>query len=135
VRAGRFLLACGALFVVALLWNGFVHLVVLARMEGALRPLLRPDFADRTWLSLALTAAVVALFAWGYGRFARDASAGEAARYALFFGLAAGLLVDVNQYVLYPLPAGLVAAWFAGGLVEFQLYALLLRRLLPPTRR
>jgi len=132
VRIKRYLLACLALFLVALAWNALVHLVLLRRANLAVQHLFRPDLAGLAWLSLVVTAGMVALFAWGYVRFARDASVAEGARYALYFALVAGLLVDLNQYALYPIPAWVAAAWFAGGLVEFQLYALLLGRVLPP---
>jgi hypothetical protein len=126
----RYLLACGVLFVVALAWNGVVHLVVLRSVDAAVQHLLRPDFAHRAWLSLVATGGMVCLFAWGYGRFTRDSSAAEGVRYALFFGLLAGVLVDFNQYVLYPIPVWVAFAWFVSGLIEFQLYALLLARLI-----
>ncbi|MFI5142415.1 MAG: hypothetical protein ACHQQS_09785 [Thermoanaerobaculales bacterium] len=135
MRIKRYLLACLTLFLVALVWNGVVHLVLLRQADLAVQHLLRPDFASKAWLSLVVTAGMVMLFAWGYGRFARDASVAEGARFALFFGVLAGLLVDLNQYVLYPFPAWVAACWFAGGLVEFQLYALLLGKLFPPVRR
>jgi hypothetical protein len=32
------------------------------------------------------------------------------------------VLVDVNQFLLYPLPAGLVLKWFVGGVLEFTFY-------------
>ncbi|HPQ78668.1 MAG TPA: hypothetical protein PK427_08430, partial [Synergistales bacterium] len=47
----------------------------------------------------------------------------------LFFGFCFGLLiaimVDVNQYVLYPLPFSLVASWALFGVVEFSLIGLI----------
>jgi hypothetical protein len=135
MRAKRYLLACLALFVAALAWNGLLHLVLLRRVDAVLAPLLRQDFRDKAWLTLVATAGMVAVFAWGYGRFARDGSRAEGARYGLYFALVAGLLVDLDQYALYPIPAWVAAAWFAGGVVEFQLYAALLARLLPPAAR
>jgi hypothetical protein len=132
VRIKRYLLTCGVLFLVALAWNGLVHLVLLRPLEASVHHVLRADFQQKAWLSLLTAAGMIALFLWGYSRFARDASAAEGARYALFFALLAGLLVDLNQYVLYPLPARVVALWFAGGMLEFQLYALAARKLFPP---
>ena len=125
----RFALACLVLFVLALAWNGVVHLVLLRDANALVAPLHRPDLADRLWLSLVLTAAIVVLFAWGYRRFARDGSLREAIRYAVFFALLAGVLVDLNQYVLYPIPGWLAALWFVGGLVEFVLYGVVLKTL------
>ena len=131
MRVKRFLLVSLLLFAIALAWNGLFHLVLLPQTREAVAHLLRPDFEDKLWLSLINTLALMVLFVWGYGRFARDASLREASRYGLFFALLAGSLVDANQYLLYPIPAWVAALWFLGGLVEFQLYALLLARLFP----
>jgi len=87
------------------------------------------------FVGLALTAAVVALFAWGYTRYARDGSVKEGIRYGVFFALVAGVLVDLNQYVLFPIPGPVALAWFLGGLAEFTLYGVVITRLLPPPRR
>lgn len=133
MRVGRFVVTCLVLLVLALGWNGLVHLVLLNDANAAVRHLYRPDLPERMWQSLLVTAGMVVLFAWGYGRFARDRSAREALGYALFFALLTGVLVDLNQYVLYPIPGRLALLWFIGGAAEFCLYALVLRRLLPPS--
>jgi hypothetical protein len=132
MRVTRFVLTCIALFVVAIAWNGLVHLVLLRRADAVVRHLYRPDLADRMWLSLLVTAAVVVLFVWGWARFARVGSVREALGYAFFFALVAGVLVDLNQHVLFPIPGWLALLWFLGGLAEFSLYALIVRRLYPP---
>lgn len=55
---------------------------------------------------------------------------------ALFaFALVAGLLVDLNQYLIYPIPAWIVASWFVSGLIEFTLYGVLASRLVPVAAR
>jgi hypothetical protein len=59
---------------------------------------------------------------------------GEGIVYGLFFAAVAGLLVDVNQYVLYPIPGSLAWTWFAGGVVEFCLYGALVSWLYPVAR-
>ena len=131
MRRLRLVLAWVVLVVAAVAWNGAVHLVLLRSTHDAVRQLLRPALAGKLWLSLAGTAATLSLFVWGYTRFARDRSLGEGLRYGFFFGVLAGLLVDVNQYVLYPIPAWVAASWFAGGLAEFLLYGALATRLVP----
>ena len=45
--------------------------------------------------------------------------------HGLLFALLAGLLVDLNQYLLYPIPATLALSWFGFALVEFPLYGVL----------
>ncbi len=134
MRARRFLLTCGVLLVVAIAWNAFVHLVVLRAANASVQHLRRPDLADKAWLSLVLTAGIVTVFVWGYSRFARTGSLREGLGYGLFFALLAGLLVDLNQYVLFPIPALVAGQWFLGGLVEFSLYRVIASRLLPPAQ-
>jgi hypothetical protein len=131
----RFLLASFVLFVVAMAWNGLVHLVLLRGANAKIAHLLRPDMADRMWLSIVATAAFVCLFVLGYGRFARKGAIRDGVAYGVFFALVAGLLVDVNQYVLYPIPGSLVAEWFAAGVVEFVLYGALVSVLCPVARK
>ena len=131
MRTTRFLLTCGVLFLVALAWNGFLHLILLRGANASVQHLRRPDLADKAWLSLILTAGIVTLFVWGYRRFAQDGSVAEGLRYGLFFAVFAGLLVDLNQYVLFPIPAAVALQWFLGGLVEFSLYGVIAAKLYP----
>jgi hypothetical protein len=125
----RFWLTCGVLVPVAIAWNGFLHLVVLRAANASVEHLRRPDLADKAWLSLVLTAGIVMAFVLGYRRCARTGSWREGLSYGLGFALVAGLLVDLNQYVLYPIPARVAAQWFVGGLVEFSLYGIVAARL------
>jgi hypothetical protein len=132
MRIKRFLLTCGLLSVLAVAWNAFVHLIVLRAANASVQHLRRPDLADKAWLSLVLTVGLVTMFVWGYSRFARNGSWREGLRYGLFFALLAGLLVDLNQYVLFPMPAVVAGQWFLGGLIEFSLYGIITSRLYPP---
>jgi hypothetical protein len=132
VRARRFLLTCVVLVLVAITWNAFVHLVVLREANASVQHLRRPDLAEKAWLSIVLTAGIVMVFVCGYSRFARNGSLREGLTYGLFFGVLAGLLVDLNQYVLFPIPAAVAMQWFLGGLVEFSLYGMIASRLYPP---
>lgn len=122
MRAQRLILASAVLFVLALVWNSFVHLVVLRAANASVAHLRRPDLADTMWLSLVVTGGTVALFVWGYSRVARTGSLREGLGYGAAFALLAGLLVDLNQYVLFPIPGAVAAQWFVGGLLEFMLY-------------
>lgn len=131
MQAKRFVVASSALFVVALAWNALVHLVLLRDLNESVHQLRRADLSRKWWLSLLLTAGIVAIFTWGYGRFARSGSLQEGLTWGIFFALAAGLLVDLNQYILFPIPARVAAAWFAAGFAEFCLYGALLTRFYP----
>jgi TRAP-type mannitol/chloroaromatic compound transport system permease small subunit len=120
---------------VAIAWNAVVHLVVLQAVNASVQHLRRADLADKAWLSLAMTAGIVVMFVGGYGRVAMSGSVREGICYGLFFAVLAGLLVDLNQYVLFPIPGVVAIQWFAGGVIEFSLYGLIASRLYPPTSR
>jgi hypothetical protein len=135
MRPVRLVVASLAIFVLAIVWNACVHLVILREANAAVESLRRPDMGNKIWLSLGMTAIIALLFVWGYGRVARTGSIWEGLSFGVYVGILAGLLVDVNQYVLYPIPASLAAKWFIGGLVEFSTYGVLVTRLYPVADR
>lgn len=122
----RILAAMALMTLFSLAWNGLVHGLVLASLNQALADIGRPTAERSLGLGLLLTAGLAALFV---ASLAATASLDEKARigwrhglrHGLFFAFGAGLLVDLNQYLLYPLPARVPIAWFAAGLLEFCL--------------
>lgn len=130
----RLLITAGAIFVFALLWNGLVHLVILAKANSALAAITKPAAERSLGLSLFMTAALAFLFVWSYARYARAGDLKEGLLHGLFFALLAGVLVDLNQYVSYPIPASLTAKWFGFGLIEFCIYGALASLLYPIKR-
>jgi hypothetical protein len=135
MKSPRLLLAYLSLFVLALIWNGLLHLVLLADLDATVRHLYRPDLAEHMARPLVLTAGVVGVFLWGHVRFVPTRSVREGALYGAYFAVVAGLLVDLNQYILYPIPGYVAAAWFFGGLAEFTIYGVVLSRLVPARPR
>jgi hypothetical protein len=133
MRIKRFIVIFLLLFVVAILWNAFLHMIILREVNESVQHLRRPDLSAKLWLSLVLTAGVVTLFVWGYGRFVRNNSIREGLIYGFFFALMAGLLVDLNQYILFPIPVKVALLWFIGGVAEFSIYGILVSRLYPVT--
>ncbi len=129
MKAGRFILATFTLLALALVWNGIVHFIILRSQEAGIASLLRSDAADKLWLSLLGTLCMMAVFIGLYQRWRRSGSLKEGLQYGLVFGFLAGVLVDLNQYVLFPVPATLAALWFLFGLMEFSLYGMVLARI------
>lgn len=127
----RFSLAVLAIFIFALVWNGLVHLVLLREANLVLEKFVRPSAERSLALALMETAGIAALFVYSYARFVHTPGLKRALEHGLFFGLLAGLLVDLNQFLLYPIPASLAAAWFVFGLAEFCLYGVLVCYLYP----
>jgi hypothetical protein len=121
----RFAAAVAAIFVFALLWNGFVHLVLLRDAELALEAVARPAVERNLPLLLALTLGIACLFVSAYAAVARRGGIRQGLMVGAFFGLFAGLLVDLNQYLLYPIPGSLAFYWFVAGFIEFCLYGVL----------
>jgi len=135
MNAKRLLLASLIVFAVGMVWGGLVHLVLLREANAAIAHLTRPDLAGKMWISILASAGFALLFVLGYSRFARRGTLGEGIVYGAFFAAVAGLLVDVNQYVLYPIPGRLACTWFVAGLVEFGLYGALVSWLYPVAPR
>jgi len=121
----RFAYACLAILIFALLWNGIVHMVVLREANIALDKIARPAAERSVVLGLLVTVGIVVLFVYSYSAFVRTAGIRRGLVHGAFFGLLAGVLVDLNQFFLYPIPGSLALAWFLFGFVEFCIYGAL----------
>jgi len=133
MRWSRVAAASALLFVLAVVWNGLLHLVILRRANEPLQRLRRTDLHPLSRFrspsrreSVFCSSGAIAIRSRGSLR--------EGVAYGFFLGLFAATLVDLNQYLLYPLPFTLVSAWFVGGVLEFTLYGAVLSRFFPLRR-
>lgn len=131
----RLITTSAVIFIFALLWNSLIHGVILRDAESVLVNIARSAGDRNMGLALLLTFGLAFLFVWSYAYTARRGDLREGILHGLFFALLAGLLVDLNQYVLYPLPASLVVKWFFSGLIEFCGYGILASWLYPITKK
>jgi hypothetical protein len=127
----RFVVAVLAIFIFALMWNSFVHMVLLKEAGLALEGIARPAGERNMALGLLLTAGIATLFVYSYVSFVRTPGIKRALGHGAFFALLAGLFVDLNQFFLYPIPGSLAAAWFLSGFIEFCIYGALVAWLCP----
>jgi len=127
----RFLYTSLAVFVFALLWNGIVHMVLLRDANAALDAIARPAAERNTLLFLIPAAAVALLFVYSYALLVRIPGIRRGLAHGAFFGLLAGFLVDLNQFLLYPIPGSLAFLWFLFGFMEFCIYGALTALLYP----
>ena len=127
----RFILASSVIFVFAIAWNGLVHLVILREADSVLSAIGRPESQRNMYLSLFVTIILSMLFVWSYSRCAKHGSIMDGLIHGIFFGILAGVLVDLNQYILYPIPASLALCWFSFGMIEFCIYGILVSKLYP----
>lgn len=128
----RYIMAVSAIVIFALIWNGFVHLLILQEANSAINALKREDSSDMMGLSILLTVGIAVLYVFNYAKWIKQGTLMESITHGIFFALLAGLLVDMNQYLLYPLPASLAVLWFLAGLVEFSIYGLIANAILQP---
>jgi hypothetical protein len=125
----RFFGASCSIFLFALIWNGIIHLIILREAESVLSMIGR-EASDRSLLlSLLATLLLAMVFVWSYSRYARRGTMLEGMTHGFFFGILAGILVDLNQYILYPIPAYLAFLWFVFGMVEFCMYGIIASRI------
>ena len=117
----RVTLAVVATFLTTMVWGAFYHLVLLKDSDLEIRHLYRADMSDKMWLSILGVLGICIFFVVGYALCARKGTVWEGMLYGLCFSVLGILLVDVNQYVLYPIPGLLILKWAFGGLVEFLL--------------
>ena len=127
----RFVVAVLAIFIFALVWNGFVHMLLLKEAELALEGIARPAGERSLALGLLSTAGISTIFVYSYVSFVRTPGIKRALGHGVFFALLAGLFVDLNQFFLYPIPGSLAAAWFLSGFIEFCIYGVLVAWLYP----
>lgn len=132
--AKRFVLTVGAIVLFGLVWNGIVHGLALREAEAALADLIRPAAGRSVPLALFLTAGVGVMFMVSHAWLVRPSGLGQGLFHGAWFGVLAGLLVDLNQYLLYPIPGFLAGCWFLAGLFEFCGYALIAAWLYPVAR-
>lgn len=125
MRAKRYIQTVLAVFVFAILWNGVVHMVILREANMALEGLARPAGERNMPLALLQTAGIAVLFVFSSIKCVRNGGIMQALAHGAFFGLLAGLLVDLNQYLLYPIPGTLALKWFIFGFIEFCMYGVI----------
>lgn len=124
-----------ALFIFAMIWNGVVHTVILKEANLQVASLMRPDMADKMWLSIILTLAIGLLFSLNYLKWCRKYTQSETLGFSVFFTLFMGAVVNLNQYIVYPIPLNLTLTWFAFGIAEFSIYGQIARFVYIRTQR
>lgn len=127
----RFALATIVIVLFAVAWNGVVHLLILREADSVLASIGRPESQRSMVLSLLATVLVSILFVWSYSQCARRGDVRDGLVHGLFFGILTGVIVDLNQFVLYPIPASLAFTWFVFGVMEFCVCGILASKLYP----
>lgn len=122
----RILAAIALMTLFSLTCNGLVHGFVLTAWNQVLVDIGQPAAERSPVLGVGLTVGLATLFVISLastGRLDRRGRIGWRCGllHGLFFASTAGLMVDLNQYLLYPPPARVPVAWFVAGVFEFSL--------------
>lgn len=117
-----------------IIWGVLYHLLLFKEADQQIRHLYRTDLNDKMWLSVLGVLGVSAFFVAAYRLCTRRGTVGEGVVFGVCFSVLAALLVDLNQYVLYPIPASLIFIWYLGGLVEFAVNGALVSLIYPTGR-
>ena len=121
----RLLIATLLSFAFSLLYNGLVHWVILGPANKQVESLMRVDFPSKLWVSIPATLATSFLFTSLYAFFVSGKNIKTGLLYGFGFGLFIAIMVDLNQYIFYPLPFSLVAEWALFGIMEFAFIGLI----------
>jgi len=121
----RVLIATGISFAFSFLYNALVHLLILGSANKQIESLRRVDFTSKIWISVLATLATSFLFTILYALFVSEKNTKTGSLFGFCFGLFMAIMVDLNQYVLYPLPFSLVAKWALFGVIEFAIVGLI----------
>ncbi len=125
LNASRIILNSVLLFFSSLLYNGLVHMVILSEANKQIEALKRTDFSSKMGLSILATFMTSLLFSFLYARFVSPKSRTAGLKFGLCFGLFISVMVDLNQYILYPLPFSLASKWAFSGIIEFTFLGLI----------
>ena len=81
----RSILSVVLIFVVAMIWNGIFHMVIIAEQNEMIASLRRPDMSERMLLSLFITIGVATLFVGSYNKWRRSGTLIESLIHGIFF--------------------------------------------------
>ncbi|MBN1820483.1 MAG: hypothetical protein JW833_07195 [Prolixibacteraceae bacterium] len=115
----RFLLASLAVYITFLILDFLIHNVALASAYEENASLWRSDMSQIMWLMYLVGIAMALLFVYIFIKGYQGKGISEGIRYGLLIGLLISVIGILNQYIIYPLPFGLVAIWMVTGLIEF----------------
>jgi hypothetical protein len=102
----------------------YIELLWVYNHEEGTSSLTSPTQRTRCFY-LFITIGMATLFVVSYNKWRRSGTLIESLIYGIFFSVLAGIVVNANQYLVYPILGMLAILWFFGGLVEFSLYSII----------
>jgi len=132
----RVALAAVASWVLYLGIGFLVHAVLLKDTYLQYVAVMRPEAQANAILPIAFGCALVGFFAFAYA-YAKGYEGGSGVQEGLRFGVLVGIMLcafgSVWDYMMWPISAGLLAAWLIDFVVEFAIYGMVVGLIYKPT--
>ena len=111
-----------AIFIVMQVIGYVVHEVMMADTYAALAAIFRPreEMDSMMWMMMLSGAVLLFLFCYIFTKGCEGKGVMEGVRYGALMGLFLAL-VNVDQHVIYPLPANVAAIWFVSVVVSLTI--------------
>lgn len=111
-----------AIFVVMQVIGYAVHEVMMADTYAALAAIFRPreEMNSMMWMMMLSGVVLIFLFCYIFTKGYEGKGVMEGARYGALMGVFLAL-VNIDQHVIYPLPANVAAIWFVSVVVSFTI--------------
>lgn len=116
----KFLLASLAVFVTLQILDYVIHSLILGSTYAGIQEIFRPDMADKMWVMMLMSAIFSLLFVFIFTKGYENKGVMEGIKYGLLIGLIVHFVGSFNQYVVYPVPYGLIWKWIIYGLIELM---------------
>ena len=116
-----FLLAVLVFFIVFQLIDFVTHSIILKDTYESLQHLWRTDMSNYMWVYYVSSVILSFLFVYIFTRGYQGRGWLEGLRYGILIGLLMQGVGMLNQFFVYPVPAGLVAQWFIYGMINYMI--------------
>jgi len=115
----RFVLSCGAVYVVYQVLGFLIHEVFLGETYASLASVWRPEaeMMSKMWIMFLTSTVWTVLFCYIFTRGYEGKGVMEGARYGVIMGLFLGIPYSYESHAIYPIPISLAHAWLISSLV------------------
>ena len=130
----KFILTSIVVFIVYEILTYVVHGLILGNTYMAMPGVWRQDMQSMMWImwlgALFFCFMFVFVFTKGY----EGKGIGEGVRFGLIIGLLMVVVQMLDQYVIYPVPFGLVLQWIVFGLIQYIILGIVAALLYKPAK-
>jgi hypothetical protein len=128
----KLLLAAPAVLVTFMALDFVIHNLILSADYEANMELWRPDMMDKMWIMYVTGIIFSLLFVYVFAKGFEGKGIMEGLRFGVIMWLLFSVLGVLGQYMVYPVPEGLVIKWILFSLVEFLIAGIVVALIYKP---